>query len=54
MHQMGIPEERLEALHNAIDRGGYIVILRLAATNLEQWQSLLITHKPQEIMNYPY
>jgi hypothetical protein len=54
MHQMGIPEERLETLHNAIDRGDYIVMLRLTATNLEHWQSFLTTYEPQEIMNYPY
>lgn len=54
MHQMGIPQERLEALHNAIERGDYIVMLRSTATALENWQSLLSSCEPREIMNYPY
>src|SRR5512143_2908083 len=41
IHQMGVPEEKLHQLHEAIRRGCYVVILRCASEETASCRSLL-------------
>jgi hypothetical protein len=43
MHRSGVPEEKLEALHDAIEQGHYLVMLRLDEEEAGKWQ-VLVTH----------
>lgn len=53
-HRAGIPEEKIEALHKAVEDGKYILMLRGAESELDQWQDILATGKPLEMHNLPY
>jgi len=54
LRQMGIPEERLQALHDAIERGDYIVMLRSTTADLERRRPVLENHAPRDIMACSY
>jgi hypothetical protein len=41
MHRSGVPEEKLEALHDAIEQGHYLVMLRLDEEEAGKWQTLV-------------
>ncbi len=42
LHRMGVPKERLRDLHEAIERGRYVLILRCGEVDeAEHWQSQL-------------
>ena len=53
-HRAGIPEEKIESLHKAIEEGKYVLMLRGAASELDQWQEVIASGKPDEIDNLPY
>jgi len=53
-HRAGIPEEKIESLHKAIEEGKYVLMLRGAASELDPWQEVLKSGTPLEIDNLPY
>jgi hypothetical protein len=54
IHQMGVPEEKLHNLHQAIEQGHYVVILRCATDEAETWHRLLAWHGDVEVEEFPY
>ena len=54
MHRMGVPEERLAALHEAVERGEYVVMLRLPPQELEHWQAIASFCGARETLSFPY
>lgn len=53
-HRAGIPEDKIESLHKAIEEGKYVVMLRGAESELEPWKKVLTSEKTLEIDNLPY
>jgi len=53
-HRTGIPEKKIEELHKAIEDGKYIVMLRGAESEIEQWRGVLEAGRPSAIDNLPY
>lgn len=55
LHRLGVPEERLEAFHRAIEQGRYLVILRCAdAAEAEHWHARLGWCGAQEVETFQY
>jgi hypothetical protein len=51
---MGVPKERLRDLHEAIERGRYVVILRCGNVDeAEHWQSQLAWCGPESVEVFP-
>lgn len=53
-HRSGIPEEKIGALHKAIEDGKYLVMLRGAESEIEQWRDTLAAGHAESIDNLPY
>lgn len=53
-HRAGIPEEVILTLHKSIEEGGYVLMLRGAGSELEQWREVLESGSPSYIYNLPY
>ena len=53
-HRAGIPQEKIESLHKAIVEGKYVLMLRGAMSELDQWREVLASGKPALIDNLPY
>lgn len=53
LHRVGIPEEKLEHLHHAIEEGHYVVLLHETAGQTDQWRPLL-GWNAAELMELPY
>jgi uncharacterized membrane protein len=53
-HRAGIPQEKIESLHKAIIEGKYVLMLRGAMSELDQWREVLVSGKPIVIDNLPY
>lgn len=54
IHKMGVPEEKLHHLHDAIVQGHYVVILRCAAEEAEHCHKLLKQSDDEEVDEFPY
>ena len=54
IHQMGVPEEKLHQLHEAIVQGHYVVILRCASEETTSCRSLLTRRGDEEVEDFPY
>jgi hypothetical protein len=54
MHRSGVPEDRLGALHDALEQGHYVVILRLATDEVARWQQVLDQAGAATAEDYPY
>lgn len=55
LHRMGVPEDRLHELHQAIEEGHYVIMLRCAnPTEAERWRGLLDFPAPLQLDQYPY
>ncbi|MDX1657009.1 MAG: hypothetical protein R3310_17495 [Candidatus Competibacteraceae bacterium] len=54
VHRMGVPEERLEELHRAIEEGCYVVMLRLSLDQLPSWIQVLERCGARQLEDYPY
>ncbi|MCO6413608.1 MAG: hypothetical protein J5I92_12795, partial [Thiogranum sp.] len=54
MRRMGIPEEQLEALQQAIERGEYVVMLRADADEVSRWQQLLESGGAANVAAFPF
>jgi hypothetical protein len=53
-HRAGIPQEKIDSLHKAIVDGKYVLMLRGATSELDQWREVLASGKPIMIDNLPY
>jgi uncharacterized membrane protein len=53
LHRVGIPEDRLEHLHQVIEEGHYIVLLHETAEQRDRWRPLL-GWSATELMELPY
>lgn len=54
IHQLGVPEEELHHLHEAIVQGHYVVILRCATDEAAYCHSLLARHGDEDVTEFPY
>lgn len=55
MHRMGVPEDRLQAFHDAIEQGHYVVLVRCAnAQEVERWRPELGWPAPTTLEVFPY
>ncbi|BCB27479.1 hypothetical protein SKTS_23650 [Sulfurimicrobium lacus] len=54
MHRVGIPEEKLEHLHRAIEDGRFLLLLRGARSELQEWRGILGWSDAEEILELPY
>jgi len=54
MHRMGIPQEQLDHLHQAIEEGHYVLLLREASAQIQQWKTVLDWSGAREILELPY
>jgi hypothetical protein len=53
-HRAGIPEEKILALHKAIEEGKFVVMLRGVESESAQWREILESANPLEIHDFPY
>jgi hypothetical protein len=54
MHRMGIPQEQLDHLHQAIEEGHYVLLLREASAQVQPWKTVLEWSGAREILELPY
>lgn len=54
MHRIGIPEEMLEHLHRDIEEGRYLLLLRGARSELQEWRGILGWSDAEETVELPY
>ena len=54
MHGIGIPAEKLDHLHSQVEEGHYLVVLRMAADQVLEWENILLMSGPKELMEFPY
>ena len=53
-HRTGIPEEKIRALHQAIEDGHCLVMLRGAESEIGKWKTILSSGEPLELQELPY
>lgn len=53
-HRAGIAQDRIFSLHEAITQGKYLVMLRGASSEIEQWREVLQSGHPSEVCVLPY
>ncbi len=54
MRRIGLPEDKLEAMHQAIADGGYVVMLRVATEEAARWRGVLTSLDADELMEFPF
>lgn len=55
LHRMGVPEDRLQAYHDAIEQGRYVVLVRCAnPQEVEHWRPELGWPAPLTLEVFPY
>lgn len=54
MHRIGIPEEMLDHLHRAIEEGRYLLLLRGATDQVQEWKGILGWSGAGETVELPY
>lgn len=54
MRAAGIPEEKLDELHKAIEAGQFVVLFRCRAKNCPEYKATLGFTKPDELFDYPF
>lgn len=53
-HRAGIAQDRILALHTAIEEGKFLLMLRAASSEIVQWREVLESGHPSEICLLPY
>jgi hypothetical protein len=51
---MGIPQDKLDHLHQAIVEGHFVLLLREAADEIPPWLEVLRQSEAREVMELPY
>ncbi len=54
MHRMGIPQDKLDHLHQAIADGHFVLLLREAADQVQPWLDVIRRSGAREVMELPY
>ncbi len=54
MHRMGIPQDKLDYLHQAIVDGHFVLLLREAADQIQPWLDVISQSEAKEVMELPY
>ncbi|MHB1093869.1 general stress protein [Thiobacillus sp.] len=54
MHRMGIPQDQLDHLHQAIVEGHFVLLLREATDQASPWLDVLRQSDAREVMELPY
>lgn len=54
MHRMGIPPEKLDHLHRAIEEGHFVLLLREATDQAKPWLDTLHFSGAMEVMELPF
>lgn len=54
MHRMGIPQDKLDHLHRAIEEGHCILLLRETMDEISPWLEVLRQSDAREILELPY
>ena len=54
MHHMGIPQDRLDHLHQAIVDGHFVLLLREAADQIQPWLDVIRRSDARDVMELPY
>jgi hypothetical protein len=54
MHRMGIPQDKLDHLHQAIVDGHFVLLLREAADQAQPWLNVIRQSEAREVMELPY
>jgi hypothetical protein len=54
LHRSGVPEDRLESMHQALLAGDCLLMLRSAAAEADRWIALLWHAGARETGNFPY
>ena len=54
MHRMGIPEERIDYLHREIEEGRYLLLLRVATEQIQEWKAVVGWSNAKELIELPY
>ena len=54
MHRMGIPQDRLDHLHQAIVDGHFVLLLREAADQIQPWLDVIRRSDARDVMELPY
>ena len=54
LRNAGIPEERLDELHQAIENGEYVVLLRCPAGECPEWRRILAWSEPDQVDDFPF
>jgi hypothetical protein len=54
MHRMGIPQDKLDHLHQAIVDGHFVLLLREASDQIQPWLDVIHKSEVREVMELPY
>lgn len=53
-HRAGVPEDGIQALHDAVEQGKYVLMVRGTERELERWKHLLQAEGPAELHGLSY
>ena len=54
LHRHGIPKEELQRLHDAIQNGEYLLVLRCGENEVDHWRGMLGGSGVLEVDDFPY
>jgi flagellar biosynthesis/type III secretory pathway ATPase len=54
MHRMGIPQDQLDHLHQAIVDGHFVLLLRETEEQVQPWLDVLRLSEASEVLELPY
>ena len=54
MHRMGIPQDKLDHLHQVIVEGHFVLLLREDADQIQPWLDVIRQSEAREVMELPY
>lgn len=54
MHRMGIPQDKIDHLHQTIVDAHFVLLLRDFPDQLQSWLDVIRRSEPREVMELPY
>jgi hypothetical protein len=54
LHRMGVPEDELHRLHDAVAADKLVLLLRLGQEEVERWRPVIADAGAEGVMDYPY